>query len=364
MVCPSCGNKQHVIKLLEGLPLASAMLTSKPVKSNDCNWVAGICHECQHISNVEAKDIFYASENYQVKSIASNAMSKLLNEIFEYISKLINKKSNILEIGSGSGELARSLALTHRVETVDPAVTVDISGVTHHWTQLFDSNFPGSNYDLIIARHVIEHVKNPKDFLKNIVDRLNKNGRIYLEIPSLEATLDSLRIMDFFHDHIHYFSKISLSRIANELGLELIYEYSLLNGLHIGYVFELTNQKQVLSSKSRNIVQLLAESKFKFKLILEEIDKSSGQILLYGAGAHASTFTSQLNDHQAKKIYQIWDRSIHKQGLYLPNVSVPISLPKKGINPTLIINSAILYTSEIKKYLNNELELECKIIDL
>lgn len=368
MTCPICGSAQDQLSLLDNLPLSSGLLESQPFRLEQTeSWRAHVCNHCQHLYNAAASDrTAYHLEDYRVKSQVPGAMTLLMQEIFTSISSLINLDDRVLEIGSGAGQLARAISqLNCQVETVDPSVKDYASANIKHWSSVFDDKFPGHGYQVIIARHVLEHMSDPRAFLQQVVQRLSPNGYVYIEVPSLEATLDHYRLMDFFHDHIHYFSKLSLTLLAAQVGLRLVKTKAWLNGLHIGYTFVLDPMAKPVGTMQRDIISMLETSKVQFQQILEKINRAKPGIVLYGAGAHAATFTSQLTVEQAAKITGVWDRSPDKQGLYLPNISVPVSQPvRPDKNPSLVINSAILYANEVRRYLVDQLSIASDIIDL
>ena len=78
-------------------------------------------------------------------------------------------------------------------------------------------------YDLIILRHVLEHVHDPIQFLRNLIKRLNENGLIYLEVPNIDSGL--ARILRgkskllYAPRHIYHFNESTLKSIFKEVGL-------------------------------------------------------------------------------------------------------------------------------------------------
>lgn len=48
---------------------------------------------------------------------------------------------------------------------------------------LFDLTNSNEKFDYIFLNHVFEHLDNPVGVLKDLVSRLNKGGKIIIEIP-------------------------------------------------------------------------------------------------------------------------------------------------------------------------------------
>ena len=80
-----------------------------------------------------------------------------------------------------------------------------------------DSNLDTKrNYmvDLIIMRQVLEHVKDPKMFLKHSFNMLNDNGIAYIEVPNISYTLEKKQGFDLCFEHLQYFSLENLKYLS------------------------------------------------------------------------------------------------------------------------------------------------------
>ena len=100
--------------------------------------------------------------------------------------------SHVLEVGSGTGELAHHLHSTHKYPPIH------ISDVSQAALSYANSNYPSSiasstllvpnaplpfqndQFDLVICSHVLEHVPNPTFLLKELL-RVSK--LVFLEVP-------------------------------------------------------------------------------------------------------------------------------------------------------------------------------------
>ena len=71
-------------------------------------------------------------------------MSANLQKIINFLN---TTNKNVLEIGSGSGEIANYFSNNNNVTTVDPCVSeYENKNITHHKT-FFDDNYPNIKYD-------------------------------------------------------------------------------------------------------------------------------------------------------------------------------------------------------------------------
>jgi SAM-dependent methyltransferase len=129
----------------------------------------------------------------------------------------------LLEIGPGNGKLleavselgCKSYGLELGSWTSDPKIVT-------HLNQLD----PDLRFDCVILQDVLEHLAEPREFLKSHLSKLSDDGFAYLSFPAG----DSLEAKYFKADwemirpygHLHYFSKESISRLAQELKCDIV----------------------------------------------------------------------------------------------------------------------------------------------
>jgi len=80
-------------------------------------------------------------------------------------------------------------------------------------------------YDLIICEHVIEHLLNPRELLKQIERILKKDGQVFLGYPNGGSWLTRLAKTYAYHldapRHIYIPSHKSITKLANHTGLTI-----------------------------------------------------------------------------------------------------------------------------------------------
>lgn len=97
--------------------------------------------------------------------------------------------------------------------------------------------------DTITLFHVLEHINNPVEFLRELSQHLAPNGILIVEVPNVDdVLLSKYEIPEFeafyWHPaHSYYFSKDTLRRVAEQAGftnirVEPVQRYSLQNHLH------------------------------------------------------------------------------------------------------------------------------------
>lgn len=358
-LCPICNFTTVRKKIFDNLPTSSAILDYEPThNTGTASFDAAICDHCDHIANSSPSrfEQVYSDDRYVVKTAVSGAMNKNLQSIAEFISPESFENVDVLEIASGSGELANWLAEQGcSVVTVDPAVDGYENKKIVHFSSNFDSAFLSTSrqkYDLIIGRHIIEHTDDPIRFLSMCSGLLKDNGKIYLEVPNLDNTLSTNRYVDFFNDHMQYFSESSMRLLASKVNLHPEKITFWLKEAHMGILLS-KGDGYLCEMTSLNIKAQLDVSEQKFLSLLEGLDKYDN-IVIYGAGAHACTFVSQLSEQVRSKVSHVFDKSAEKQGRFIPGLDVAITQPII-VERSVLVNTSSLYQVEVEDYLKNEL---------
>jgi 2-polyprenyl-3-methyl-5-hydroxy-6-metoxy-1,4-benzoquinol methylase len=78
-----------------------------------------------------------------------------------------------------------------------------------------------NKFDLITFNKILEHIEKPALLLKKYSKLLKKNGLIYIEVPDVLAAKKSFLREEFFVEHHHIFSLISLIKLVNSSNLQI-----------------------------------------------------------------------------------------------------------------------------------------------
>ena len=83
-------------------------------------------------------------------------------------------------------------------------------------------------YDLITAFHVVEHLSDPREVLRELASLLKPKGRIILEVPSADDILislynnESFQRFTYWSQHLFLFNTSTLNKLARQAGLRAI----------------------------------------------------------------------------------------------------------------------------------------------
>lgn len=97
-------------------------------------------------------------------------------------------------------------------------------------------------YDLVFMFHVLEHIDDPIEFLKEVKTKIAPGGKLIVEVPNVDDILVSVyRIkghLDFYWEiaHNYYFSKTTLAKVLEKAGyryeIHPLQRYDLSNHMH------------------------------------------------------------------------------------------------------------------------------------
>jgi len=136
----------------------------------------------------------------------------------------------LLEVGCGSGEwLSYMRGLGWRVEGVEPdPIAVEIAlggGLNVRGGRLSEQRHPDGYADVIALIHVIEHLHDPLDTLRECRRVLDPNGRLVIATPN-SASLGHSRFKSNWVSldpprHLIIFDPPTMRRLLNEAGFDI-----------------------------------------------------------------------------------------------------------------------------------------------
>lgn len=140
------------------------------------------------------------------------------------------RRESLLEIGAGNGYLLSRLRAmgweSIGIEPGDFGLEHRKYGVTVV-RDFFPSNLVMGEFDAAVAYGVLEHIVDPREFLRDLKSQLSENGVIFLSVPDCTVELEIGDPSCLVHEHFSYFDSDSLSRLLCSVGLKSITERSI-----------------------------------------------------------------------------------------------------------------------------------------
>jgi 2-polyprenyl-3-methyl-5-hydroxy-6-metoxy-1,4-benzoquinol methylase len=374
--CPVC-RSQETFNFLKrtGIPVVQNMIFSDKksaisVPRGDIH--LSCCKSCGFIFNsaFDEKLIMYgnAYDNRQQFSEYFHLYMKKISEC------LIQKKgvtnSRIIEVGCGDGTFLRLLLSDERNGNTgtgfDPSYRgpeSDCNGRARFIIDYYDQRYADFRADVVVSRHVIEHIADPIKFLSCIRDSLGKqnDATVFLETPDVNWILKNNSFWDFCYEHCSYFSPESLShalRFAGFRPVEIIRTFSGQYMLSIAKPVEYNPDKESRAQYKNEISDIADEYAQNEQNFIEKNRsalkklKETGNVFLWGAGAKGVMYANTI-DPDYQFISGIVDVNPDKQDGFIPGtghqVISPDRLPQSGA--VIIMNEN--YTEEIKKQVSS-----------
>lgn len=222
MNCPNCGcEKSQKIKPYSGVhPIFQRMSL---IECDKCSLV----FSAPQPSDDELKQYYSSYWNGNVAiSTASTRRYYFAQSVsrIHYLTEYIKKGSlSILDVGAGLGLFEKGLRhceLQNIYVAIEPddqqfetlRAKLGIKNVFLHVNDLPK----GSQFDLIVLAHVLEHVKDPHVFVDSLMPFLSPGGLLFVEVPNSDY-----RYKDNMESHLLFFNPKSLGDTLEQHGVVL-----------------------------------------------------------------------------------------------------------------------------------------------
>lgn len=268
--------------------------------------------------------------------------------------------AHIVEIGCGQGTFLRRLCARTGATGAgyDPACRSpgqDGAVALHAAPYLHDP--AAQSPDLVVCRHVIEHVADPVELLRDVARALREapGATVYFECPDLAWILEHRVHWDLFYEHVHYFTRRSLRAAFARAGLRVVAHRSLLDGQYQGLtaVADPASPSRLPDAPSH---AAQAEAFFgartawiaRWQRALDRLG-ADGPVVGWGAGAKGMTL-AHLVDPSGERLAGLVDVNPAKQGAFVPLTGHPVMAPdelaRRGVRHAIVLNPA--YLDEIR----------------
>jgi SAM-dependent methyltransferase len=315
-----------------------------------------VCEDCGFIFNraFDLARLAYGEDYDNTQSCSGYFDAYLDGLVADMVQRHAVRNSNIVEVGCGKGQFLRKLVsfpgANNKCFGFDPSYVgpdTDLDGRLAFRRCYYDASCIDVAADVVVCRHVIEHVPDPMTLLHSVRAALDNSpgARVFFETPCVEWILRNRVLWDFFYEHCSLFTATSLSLAFRRAGFAVERVEHIFGGQYLWLEARLDDaafpaeqgpaETAALAKAYGEEVEAL---RLHWPARLQELGLR-GKVALWGAGAKGATFAN-LVDPDCSLIDCVVDLNPNKQGAHIPGTGHPIIAPAEL--PLRRVKSAVL----------------------
>jgi SAM-dependent methyltransferase len=277
---------------------------------------------------------------------------------------------NIIEVGAGQGDFLLRLK-ARGGERIGHALGFDpawkgsdgtrIGEDIRMYRRVFDAEAASIaaeiDVDLVLSRHVIEHVSEPMAFLAAIRSGIigRPATRLVLETPDIDWILKNSAFEDLFYEHCSIFSPGSMAIALEAAGFSGADVETVFAGQYLWATARFAGAPGgAVDTREQPPAALFSTDALahEWRARIDGWRANGGRVAIWGAGAKGMTF-AQIVDPGTDRIAAIIDMNPNKQGKFIGVTGHPIASPDAipALAPSHIVVMNPNYAPEIRAML-------------
>ena len=371
--CPSCrGGQLEGFLQIDAMPVFNNVLypdraTAGAAPTAEIALV--ICHDCGLIANAAFDEALVeyspAYENSLHGSGVFGAWAQGLAERLAVDYQLAGGR--VLEVGAGSGEFLSVLCEAAGCDGVgfDPSHDPHDQRAADARAQVATGMGNDEEAaDLVVCRHVLEHVADPVALLRNIADRTRPStagGRvpIYLEVPDASYMVTQDAFWDVIYEHPLYFDQHALRSTFARAGYQSTRTGQTFGG-QFAFIEGFTDGTDIVGGRSTQEMAGLLEAARGFgQRFSRAVERHAemldgvgdrGPVVVWGAGSKGVTYCNLVPGADSTLLIDVNER---KTGMRLPVTGQSVLPPQAlaGMDVALVVVMNGNYVDEIRSTL-------------
>jgi hypothetical protein len=165
--------------------------------------------------NSEYQSVQYNSDKYQNEQAHSQIFVQHLQTVVKEIISRFGQNLSVVEVGCGKGYFFGMLSDQNfaSIRGFDRTYQGNDQRILKRYVNSHDAPL---NADVLVLRHVLEHVQNPFEFLNELAEINGKRCNFVIEVPSTDWIIDNSTYWDFTYEHVNYFTSESFHRLFGQ----------------------------------------------------------------------------------------------------------------------------------------------------
>ena len=273
---------------------------------------------------------------------------------------------DIIEIGCGKGHFLELICRlgNNRGTGFDPSIqnrvtTTSGGGSVRFIADYFSPRHVRHAVDMIVCRHVFEHIVEPMQFLHTLRESLADRPRtgVYFEVPSFDHVLRDVALWTVIYEHCSYFCREPMVGLFERCGFSVRSVQESYDGQFLGIEAVASSSgsspspTNKCSSELVHCLSSLADQCNRkiadWRQRLHRLQHERKRIAGWGAGARAVSFLNALGI--TSQVPYVVDINPRKIGHYVPGTAQPIVPPEflAEYRPDVVILMNGVYQEEV-----------------
>lgn len=377
--CPSCDSADiRLFHELKSIPVNTVMNSY----SRDAalafprgDITLGFCRRCGFIFNTRfnRNAVRYSSDCEESQACSPTFTSFARRVARDLVKKYGLQDKTIIEIGCGKGEFLKYICSLGRNRGVgfDPAyipgrsygkgteVTVDFI------RDFYSDKYAGYHGDLICCRMTLEHIPDTAGLVRTVHRAVaaRRDTVVFFQVPDVMRILRDCAFEDIYYEHCSYFSPVSLSRLFQRFGFDILdlqtaydEQYILLEARAADAGGKRAYSAEVGVAALAGLVTHF-ERQYpvvisNWKNRLARYRHESKKVVIWGGGSKGAAFLSAVDG--SKIIEYVVDINPFRQQTFMAGTGQAIVAPifLQGYRPDIVIVMNAIYREEIVHDLN------------
>lgn len=341
--CPVCGHSPAVTifnagkKPLATIAWADSQEEALQVPAFEQEYIQ--CLNCSHVWNhlFDWKNVPYGNKPNKMFNRGATWKDHL-SDLSSWLSKSLPSEPTIVDIGCGDGSFLDGMANSYqgkgRFLGYDPSgdVSVDETSI-----EFYKSLFEPSDHlievqpDLILMRHVVEHLEVPSTFLHSLAwasSEVEKPVYLYCEVPCIDRVFDTKRLADFYYEHPSQFTSESFNHLLSSAGEIVSIHHSYDGEVICGLVELSAGKSQSIKEKALKYFAASTTSVSNISSQISVLLRQGRRLAIWGGTGKCAAFMHHYGI-TCEDIRIVVDSDHRKVGTFVPGVGQEIKAPQE-----------------------------------